>query len=142
MAAVRDPSDSVTLDAGASVPSESAEGDAELSASELFSVLWQALADILGTAAAATLLRRAAQRAASRFPELAEVSIGRDSFEYRYTLPPAWGDRTTAPRALRELARELWRLLEELTGHVVVNGLAQIPALRDRGIVPEPTEES
>jgi hypothetical protein len=112
-----------------------------LSASEIFTVLWDALADVLGTAAAATLLRRAAQRAVSRFPELAALSIVRESLEYRYTVPPAWKDPAPdPPQALCELARELWTLLIDLTGSVVVNRLAEVPELRDRGIVP-PREE-
>jgi hypothetical protein len=112
-----------------------------LSASDLFTILWDALADILGTAAAATLLRRAARRVVPRFAELAALSITRESLEYRYTVPPAWKDPSRdPPQALCELARELCTLLVDLTGSVVVNRLAQIPELRDQGIVP-PREE-
>ena len=115
---------------------------AELSTGDLFKVLWEALADILGTAAAATLLRRAAQRAAPRFPELAALSITRESLEYRYSVPSLWKEPADGPpQALCELARELWSLLVDLTGSVVVNRLAQIPELRDRGIVPEREEQ-
>jgi hypothetical protein len=38
---------------------------------------WDALAELLGTAATATLLKRAAWRAAARSPELAELAIQR-----------------------------------------------------------------
>lgn len=110
------------------------------SAGTVFGILWHALADILGTAAAATLLRRAAQRAMPHWPELAGLSIVREALEYRYTVPPAWeatGASADPPPALCALARELWPLLIDLTGTVVVNRLAQIPDLRDRGIVPE-----
>ena len=108
----------------------------EPSAGDLFTILWLGLADILGTAAAATLLRRAAQRAVLGYPELAELVITRESLEYRYLLPSTWNESTaTALRALRELARELWPFLIDLTGSVVVNRLSQIAALRD--IVPE-----
>jgi len=114
-----------------------AKAGAELSASELFTILWLGLADILGTAAAATLLRRAAQRAVPAWPELAELSITRESLEYRYVVPAAWNEPTTTPpRALCELSRELWTFLVDLTGSVVVDRLAQIPELRDRGVVP------
>lgn len=116
---------------------------ANLSAAGIFSVLWRALADILGTAAAATLLRRASLRALPRWPELAALSIRRESLEYYYTLPTAWNDPASdPPQALSELARELFALLVELTGSVVVNRLAQIPELRDRGIVPQLEEQS
>jgi hypothetical protein len=116
---------------------------ADPSAADLFTSLWFGLADILGTAAAATLLRRAAQRAVPRCPELAELVITRESLEYRYTVPSAWNDSTAAPLpALRELTRELWTFLIDLTGSVVVNRLAQIQALRDRGIIPELEEKT
>jgi hypothetical protein len=113
------------------------------SAGDLFGILWRELADVLGTAAAASLVRRAAQRAASRFPELAALAITRESLEYRYTVPAIWNDPSRdPPQALRELARELWTLLVELTGTVVVNRLASVPELRDRGLVPTQEEQS
>jgi len=100
-------------------------------------LLWQALADILGTAAAATLLRRAAQRAAADWPELAALSIKRGELEYQYQVPEVWSEQAPKPaQALCELVRELWILLVELTGSVVVNRLTQVSELRDRGIVP------
>ena len=120
------------------VPGGRPTDGAHLSAANIFGIIWRALADILGTAAAATLLRRAARRALPRWPELSTLSIRRESLEYYYTVPSAWNDPAPdPPRALCELARELWTLLVELTGSVVVNRLAQIPELRDRGIVPE-----
>ncbi len=60
---------------------------AELSGAGLFKDLWESLADVLGTAATATLLRRAARRAVPRSPELAELAIAKANLEYRYTLP-------------------------------------------------------
>jgi hypothetical protein len=109
-----------------------------LCAGDLFALVWQALADILGTAAAATLLRRAAQRAAPRSPELATLSITRDSLEYHYTLPTSWSAPASAPeQALRELVAELCALLVDLTGPIVVNRLAQIPELLERGMIPQ-----
>ena len=86
---------------------------------------------MLGTAAAATLLRRAALRAAPRCPELSTLSIIRVDLEYRYTVPASWSEPTAdPPRALCELTAELYALLVDLTGSVVVNRLAQIPELR------------
>ena len=118
-----------------------ATAGAELSIAALFTLLWDALADVLGTAATATLLRRAAQRAAPRCPELNEVVISREKLAYRYTLPPAWADGAEGtPLALRELVAELRPLLVELTGPVVVRRLERIPELRERGVI-SPQEE-
>ncbi len=115
--------------------------DAELSVAALFTLLWEALADVLGTAATAMLLRRAARRAAPRCPELSELAILREKLEYRYTLPPAWAAGTDGtPLALRELVAELRPLLVELTGPVVVRRLERIPELRERGVI-SPQEE-
>jgi hypothetical protein len=113
----------------------------ELTAAALFKLLWDALADLLGTAATATLVRRATRRAAPHDPELAGLAIVRESLEYRYALPSTWHDGTAvAHRALHHLVEELLPLLVELTGPVVVRHLAQIPELRERGILP-PQEE-
>ena len=93
---------------------------------------------MLGTAATATLLRRAALRAVRRCPELTNLTITRERLEYRYSLPAAWLDASSAPPpALCELASELCLLLVDLTGSVIVTRLAQIPELRSGGLVPE-----
>jgi hypothetical protein len=114
---------------------------AEPSSAALFGLLWEALAGLLGTAAAAMLLRRAAQRAKARHPDLTEVVIGRAGLEYVYTLPSAWNDAILdGHRALRHLVDELLPLLAELTGAVVIRHLAEVPELRERGIIP-PQEE-
>jgi hypothetical protein len=106
------------------------------SAGDLFGVLWRALVDILGTAAAATLLRRAAQGATPGWPELSGLSITREGLDYRYTVPPAWTQAGPPElEELRALALELQALLIDLTGSVVVNRLAQVPELRELGIV-------
>jgi len=119
------------------------EAGSELSGYDLFTLLWRALADVLGTAAGATLLRRAAQRAALTWPELSSLSITRESLEYVYEVPDAWHEPSpNPPQALRELVRELWTFLVELTGAVVVGRLLQVTELRARGIVPPPEPQS
>ena len=113
-------------------------GAESICAHDLFALVWHALADMLGTAAAATLLRRAARRAAVRSPELTQLSITRDSLEYQYALPASWSTPAASPPpALRELVSELCVLLVDLTGPVVINRLAQIPELHERGMVPQ-----
>jgi hypothetical protein len=109
-----------------------------LGSGDLFAILWHALADVLGTAAAAALLRRAAQRAQASTPELGELVITRGALEYQHELPPSWRDATLEPRpALRALVRELWPLLVDLTGSIVVQRLARIPELQAAGIIAE-----
>ena len=126
---------------GSREPSGERLGSAH-SAGSIFGTLWRELADVLGTAAAASLVRRAAQRVVPRWPELAALSITRENLEYRYVVPSAWNDPSQKPtQALRELTRELWALLVELTGSVVVNRLAKIPELRKLSIGAEPEEQ-
>jgi len=109
----------------------------ELSSADLFGILWRGLADILGTAAAATLLRRSAQRALPNWPELAALCIVRERLEYRYNLPANWEQPLPKrPGALAEVACELWPLLIDLTGSVVIQRLAKIPELRHHGMLP------
>jgi hypothetical protein len=111
------------------------ENGAEPSVGELFAVLWLSLAEILGTAATATLLRRAARSAARRWPELSGLSISREGLDYEYAVPPAWREPGLAQLdTLRDLALELRTLLIDLTGTIVVNRLAEVPDLRERGI--------
>ena len=109
-------------------PSDPAAG---LSAAALFTILWESLADVLGPAAAATLLKRAARRAATRNPELAGLTIQREGLLYGYTLPRAWNDKSEGtPPALRELVTELRPILVEMTGQVVIRHLERSMELR------------
>jgi hypothetical protein len=110
--------------------------DIEPAAAALFAIVWDTLAEVLGTAAVAAIVRRAAGRAAAESPELVELLVVREDFEYRYKLPVAWSQQTErSPLALRVLAAEIGRLLVELTGTVVIQRLEQIPELRGRGLV-------
>lgn len=103
-----------------------------LSDADLFAMLWDALADVLGTSATAALLRRAARGAMVRYPELVALVIVREDLEYRYAVPGAWDHRSgRASPALRQLVDELRPLLVEMTGTVVVSHLARVPELRE-----------
>lgn len=102
----------------------------------LFAIVWDTLADVLGTAAAAAIVRRATGRAAVEVPELVDLVVLREDLEYRYRVPRAWSQNADgALIALRELAAEIGRLLMELTGPVVICRLEQIPELRAAGLV-------
>jgi hypothetical protein len=114
---------------------------ADLSVSALFTLLWNALADLLGTATTATLLKRAARRAQARSPELAELAIERQGLVYAYTCPSGWSSPCAGPPpALREVIGELQPLLIEMTGQLVIRHLEQILELRERGLLA-PQEE-
>lgn len=106
------------------------------SAAELFDLLWESLADVLGTAATATLLRRAIKAAASRIPSPESVTVARKDLDYEYRLPETWKQpgNEEALSALRIVAAELRVLLVELTGPVVVRRLGRLAPLREHGI--------
>ena len=110
----------------------------ECDAAELFELIWEGLVDLLGGAATATLVRRSLKRGASRAPALAAITIQKDRFEYRYSLPAEWAGegKAQALDGLRELARELEPLLVELTGSVVVHRLRSIPDLERCSVFP------
>lgn len=108
----------------------------------LFTILWDALADLLGTAATATLLKRAARRAAGRSPELGDLIIERQGLAYGYRCPSAWSHASAGtPFALRELIGELRPLLIEMTGQLVIRHLEEILELRERGLIASQEEE-
>ena len=112
-------------------------GDREASsAAELFELLWESLGDVLGTAAAATLLRRAIKRAAAQISSAESVIVVRNGPDYEYRLPDAWRQvgNEEALSALRVVAVELRMLLMELTGPVVVRRLARLASFRKLGI--------
>ncbi len=113
----------------------SGDPETELSGAALFSLVWETLADLLGTAATAVLLRRAARRAVGASPELAELEISVRELEYRYTVPPAWTEGTETPSALQALVAELLPLLFELTGRIAIRRLERVPGLQGRGLL-------
>jgi hypothetical protein len=106
------------------------------SAAELFELLWETLADVLGTAAAATLLRRAIKRAASQISLGELVIVVRNGPDYEYRFPETWRQpgNEEALSALRAMVGELRILLMELTGPVVVRRLARLASFRKLGI--------
>lgn len=110
----------------------------EASAAHAFDLIWVTLTGVLGTAATATMFRRAVKNAARKHPDrLHGLAIVRDGMDYRYVLPEAW--RTETPEcvdAIRYLVRhELCPLLEELTGPVVIRLLERHPELQRYRIV-------
>src|SRR6266481_3785516 len=101
-----------------------ARDEASGTPSEIFDVLWGTLVELLGSPATATLLRRSARRRLGDFPELVELAITRQGFEYTYAVPADWkhaNERSNA--ALQALVQDLCCLLLELTGPVVLHRL-------------------
>jgi hypothetical protein len=108
---------------------------ADCSPAMLFGVLWETLNDIMGSAATATLVRRAVKHASSRSPGLDGLAITRERFEYRYALPESWtGGSAVGLSALQGLTRELQPLLVELTGAVVLHRLRSVRELERCGL--------
>jgi hypothetical protein len=111
-------------------------GSAMRASSALFVLLWTALSDVLGTAATATLLRRACKRAAVRAPVLEELFIVKTDLVYTFETPAAWNnDGDEPPDGLRALLVELRPLLTELTGPVLVRRLDSLTLFQERGLV-------
>ncbi len=109
-------------------------------AAELFQRLWDEVADLVGTAATAALLRRAMKRASARQPGLAGLVLRREGLGYAWVLPAAWHDpeRRDAVEQLRRLVRDdLNPLFRELTGLVIARRLAQEPELVEAGLAGE-----
>jgi hypothetical protein len=101
--------------------------------SEAFTVLWDAIADTMGTATTATLFRRAVKRSKDKYPgalALGSLSITREGADYRYEVPAEWCDEAIARAAVCALFSELRPLLVELTGLVVVRRVLELPELR------------
>lgn len=112
-------------------------GDTDASsAAELLDLLWESLADVLGTATTATLLRRAIKRAASQLASSETVVVTRNGQDYQYRVPETWrhAGSEEALSALRAVTAELRILLIELTGPVVVRRLARLAPFRKLGI--------
>lgn len=110
-----------------------------LSGAVLFSRLWDSLSGLIGTAATAALLTRAARRAMPRQPDLRELSIERVDGEFHFVVPGSF-DRASGPSAaLRELAIELGPLLAEATGEVALRHLARVPELRGWAVAAGPS---
>jgi inosine-uridine nucleoside N-ribohydrolase len=109
-------------------------------AAALFQRLWDEVTDLVGTAAAAALLRRALKRASAKGPELAALVLRREGLEYAWALPDSWHDpeRRDAVDDLRRLVRDdLHPLFRELTGPVIAGRLAQAPDLVEAGLASE-----
>lgn len=103
--------------------------------SEIFNVLWGALVEILGSPATATLLRRSTRRQLGDFPELGKLAITRKGFEYVYAVPPDWKHANEQSNAaLQALVQDLYSLLFELTGPVVLHRLEALPQLAKYGL--------
>lgn len=101
------------------------------SGAAVFRLLWDGLSDVLGTAAAATVVGRAARRATPLSPELGELAISRVERQYRYVVPSSFERAAGVSGALSDLLGELKPLLVELTGRVALGRLEGVPELRE-----------
>lgn len=115
------------------------------SALHLFEKLRDALTHVLGSAATAALIRRAAKRAMENAPDptaLEGLEVILEGFDYRYELPPAWHQEGSeaALRAFRYVVEEHLRpIVLDLTGLVGARLLDPICELaRHATVAPEP----
>ena len=110
----------------------------EQSAADLFALVWESLADIIGTAATATVFRQALRGLASDGAGSATgIVIERQDLDYRYRVPESWRHPADAEslQAFRVVAREVGALLAKLTGPVLVSHLERMAPFRERGIL-------
>ena len=117
-------------------PDEASRPGTYVTGARVFEVLWENLVAVVGTAATATLVRRAALRGAARAPELEQLTVEAEGLEYKYSLPESWREREfTGVPALNELIGiELCPLLREFTGSILLRRLERIPELRALGV--------
>ena len=108
-------------------------GETDGSVPDLYSLLHDTLSEVIGGTATEVLLHRALLRASSHDPELA--ALARKSTESGAPLQ-WWSDGRRGMRYLRAVLRELWRLLIEITGPVVVARLER------RGLAPDSVPRS
>ncbi|MEK7284290.1 MAG: helix-turn-helix transcriptional regulator [Chloroflexota bacterium] len=107
--------------------------DTDGSVPDLYALLHETLSEVIGGTATEVLLHRALLHASSHDPELA--ALARQSTESGAPLQ-WWTDGRRGMRYLRAVLRELWRLLIEITGPVVVARLER------RGLVPDSVPRS
>ena len=102
-----------------------------ITAARLLDIIWANLVDMLGTAAAATVLKRAIKRACVRLPELEGVVVAREGWEYRCSPPEAWHERhpSETPAFIALVQDDLFPILRELTGPIVLQRLERVPEL-------------
>ncbi len=103
-----------------------------MSTADLFDLVWNDLADLMGTAAVAALMKRALRQASLETPALRSLSIAKEDLEYRYDLPDSWQENCKGEtgRSLHDLLAALGPLLVQLTGPVVVRRLQRLAPLR------------
>jgi hypothetical protein len=104
------------------------EAGAGSTAAESFDVLWAELVQVLGAPTTAALLRRSAKRRLGDHPDLNELAITRQGFEYVYAVPAGWKQGQQSA-TLQALLQELCSVLVEMTGPMVVGRLKTLPEL-------------
>lgn len=106
-------------------------GADDLSGAALFAKIWDALVDVLGPAATATIVSQSARSAMLRSPVLAEIAITRVDGKYGYVLPRSFEGAIGGFPPMNDLLDEIKVPLVQLTGQVVLRHLERIPELRE-----------
>jgi len=106
-----------------------------MTSEQLFAKVWEAMEDMLGPGATATVLRRAVQLAEKGTPGVRGPMILREGLTYSFQAPAAWKeDDCRTCRDLHLILEQLGPLLKELTGRIVLRRLEQLDALQANGI--------
>lgn len=102
----------------------------EPSLQRLFEDLVDEMTRLLGGAATAVIVRRAAKRASAQHPEIASLVVRKDGVHYVFDVPDAWRTGDVAHReGFRAFVVELRAIASDLTGAVLVRTLDRIPGL-------------
>lgn len=98
---------------------------------EAVGAVWTSLAEVVGTAAAAVLLRRAVKRAAAVHPALHELAIEFGEFRYGLRPPESWHappDSATV-EAVNGLIAALCEIVEPLSGDILIRRVDRVALL-------------
>lgn len=99
--------------------------------SEALRALWTAVAEVIGSAATAVLIRRAIKRAARQYPSLDDLTVELQEFLYQLRIPEHWDappDAETA-EAIRALIAAFTEIARQLSGEILIRHISRLAVL-------------
>ncbi|HEY3297959.1 MAG TPA: hypothetical protein VGK34_04815 [Armatimonadota bacterium] len=90
----------------------------------LFEAVWFELKGILGNAPAAVIVRRAAELSLHSHADLGSLQLRREGTDYVYTMSGYLAESTVRPNMPDSFFENLFSIMSELTGSVLIRHLA------------------